>query len=140
MNEFDELGNLVEEPAESSHLEEEFYTLDHIKEYKCQYNLIFGKRSNGKTYSVLREGLKNYLKHGKQMGYIRRYREDFVGKRGQTLFAALVSDGTVIELSEGKWSGVKYQSGQWFLTRDDKTGEREIKDSTPFCYGSRQII
>lgn len=135
MNEFDELGDLVDREAESSQLEPEFYTLDNIKSYKCQYNLIFGKRSNGKTYSVLKEGLKNYIDHGKQMAYIRRYREDFVGKRGQTLFSALVSDGTIIDMTKGKWSGVKYQSGQWFLTKQDKESDREIKDSTPFCYG-----
>lgn len=132
MNEFDELGDLIEEePQEESN---EFYSLDKIKEYKCQYNLIFGKRSNGKTYSVLKEGLTNYVNHGKQMGYVRRYREDFVGKRGQTLFAALASDGTVSQLTKGKWDGVRYMSGQWFLTNTDEKG-REVRDSSPFCYG-----
>ena len=132
MNEFDDLGNLIEE--ESKEETTEFYSLDKIKEFKCQYNLIFGKRSNGKTYSVLKEGLTNYVNRGKQMGYVRRYREDFVGKRGQTLFAALVSDGTVSQLTKGKWDNVRYMSGQWFLSTTDEKG-REVRDSSPFCYG-----
>lgn len=133
-NKFDEYGDIVEE-AVSEEKETEFYTLDRIKELKCQYNLIFGKRSNGKTYAVLYEGVSNYIKHGKQMAYIRRYREDFVGKRGQTLFNALVSNNVISELTNGKWDNVKYMSGQWFLARRDPVNDKMITDSTPFCYG-----
>ena len=136
MNEFDELGNLIEKLDEMTKKEPEteFYTLDAIKKLNCQYNLIFGKRSNGKTYAVLYEGLKNYCTSGKQMAYLRRYREDFVGKRGQSLFSALVSTGAVSQLTNGKWDQVKYQSSQWFLARKDNN-DRIVTDSIPFCYG-----
>ena len=40
------------ETAKSSE-NEEYYTLTEIKKKKAQYNLIIGKRSNGKTYSIL---------------------------------------------------------------------------------------
>lgn len=133
-NKFDEYGDIVEEVSVEEK-ETEFYTLDRIKELKCQYNLIFGKRSNGKTYAVLYEGVANYIKHGKQMAYIRRYREDFVGKRGQTLFNALVSNNVISELTNGKWDNVKYMSSQWFLARRDPVNDKMITDSTPFCYG-----
>lgn len=133
-NKFDELGNLIEDEAPLEE-EQEFYTLDKIKECKAQYNMIFGKRSNGKTYSVLTEAVKNYVKNGKQTGYVRRYREDFVGNRGNVLFAALVSDGSISRLTDGKWDRVKYQSGRWWLAREDPKDGRLITDSTPFCYG-----
>ena len=133
MNEFDVNGDIVEKVDENDN-SGEFYSLEAIKKLNCQYNLIFGKRSNGKTYAVLYEGLKNYCEHGKQMAYLRRYREDFIGKRGQSLFASLVSTGAVAELTKGKWDQVKYQSSQWFLARkDDK--DRIVTDSAPFCYG-----
>ena len=140
-NEFDINGDIVEIPE--VHLKEnepqekqEFYSLDKIKELKCQYNLIFGKRSNGKTYAVLYEGIKNYVQKGKQMAYLRRYREDFVGKRGQVLFNALVSSGAVKELTNGKWDNIKYMSSQWFLAKKDtKNPDKLITDSIPFCYG-----
>lgn len=135
MNKYDVNGDLIEEvPAEESH--GEFYSLDRIKKMKCHYNLIFGKRSNGKTYAVLYEGLKTYVEKGKQMAYIRRYREDFIGKRGQTLFNSLVSTGAVSQLTDGKWDTVRYSSSQWFLAKKDpKNPDKLISDSAPFCYG-----
>lgn len=137
MNKFDELGDIVEDipSGEAEGEVEEYYTLDRIKEFKAQYNLIFGKRSNGKTYSVLKEAIEKYAKSGKQTAYIRRYREDFVGKRGQQMFAAMVSDDIVSKATGGKWDKIKYQSSQWFFAKEDEKGERLITDSQPFCFG-----
>ena len=136
MNQYDDLGNLIEEvDDQENEKEEEYYNLEHIKKYGAQYNLIFGKRSNGKTYACLYEGLKNYCTNGKQMGYIRRYREDFIGKRGQTLFNSLTASGAIKELTNGKWEMVKYSSSQWFLAKKSKKDDRIITDVTPFCYG-----
>lgn len=141
MNKFDEDGDLIEEVLEvegeenSPSSKEEYYSLDRIKELKCQYNLIFGKRSNGKTYAVLYEGVKNYVEKGKQMAYLRRYREDFVGKRGQVLFNSLISTGAISQLTNGKWDTVKYLSSQWFLAKKDPATDKLVIDSVPFCYG-----
>ena len=137
-NKVDTNGNIINKVGvdETPTIREEYYTLDRIKELKCQYNLIFGKRSNGKTYAVLLEGLKNYIHKGKQMAYLRRYREDFVGKRGQVLFNALVANNEVSRLTEGKWDTIKYMSSQWFLAKKDpKNDGKLITDSVPFCYG-----
>lgn len=133
MNKFDELGDIVEDVPQGE--VEEFYNLSKIKELKCQYNLIFGKRSNGKTYSVLKEIIENYAKTGQQGAYLRRYREDFIGKRGQQMFSALVSDGLIKEYTGGKWTTVKYQSSQWFFAREDEKTGRLITDGEPFCFG-----
>ena len=133
-NQFDELGDLIEETPEVSK-EEEYYSLDRIKEFHAQYNLIFGKRSNGKTYAVLYEILKNYVQKGKQGAYIRRYREDFIGKRGQTLFNSLSASGAIKELTDGKWEMVKYSSSQWFLAKKSKKDDKIVTDAVPFCYG-----
>ena len=132
-NEFDVNGDIIEKV--DSEENQEYYTLDRIKKLNCQYNLIFGKRSNGKTYATLYEGIKNYVEHGKQMAYIRRYREDFIGKRGQTMFNSLVSSGAISQLTDGKWTDVRYQSSQWFLARKREKDDKMICDSTPFCYG-----
>lgn len=134
MNKFDELGDIVED-IPSTDTTEEFYSLNKIKELKCQYNLIFGKRSNGKTYSVLNEIIENYAKTGQQGAYLRRYREDFIGKRGQQMFSALVSDGLIKKYTNGKWTTVKYQSSQWFFAREDEKTGRLITDGEPFCFG-----
>lgn len=133
MNKFDVSGDIIEDiPQEES---KEFYSLKRIEALKCQYNLIFGKRSNGKTYSLLKRIIKRYATMGKQGAYIRRYREDFIGKRGQNLFSSVVADGWVEKYTKGEWTGVKYQSSQWFFQKEDEETGRPIVASEPFCYG-----
>jgi len=43
-----------------------FYDLKAILIKNADYNVIFGERSNGKTYAALKYGLENYIKTGKQ--------------------------------------------------------------------------
>lgn len=134
MNKFDATGDIIEDiPQDES---SEYYSLDKIKTLKCQYNLIFGKRSNGKTYSVLSEAVKKYAESGEQSAYLRRYREDFIGKRGQNLFAAVANDGLISKYTNGKWTTVKYNASQWFFAKpDEKNPDRLISASEPFCFG-----
>ena len=40
------------------------------------YYVVFGERSNGKTYSVLDYALERYFLYGEELGIIRRYKED----------------------------------------------------------------
>lgn len=110
-----------------------FYTLDNILAKKATYNIIFGERSNGKTYSVLKRMLENYITNGKQGGLIRRWSDDFKGKRGQSMFDALVANDEVRKLSGNQWTDVYYFSGRWYLCRYED-GKR-ITDERPFCYG-----
>lgn len=112
----------------------EYYSPEAIDKLQAHYNFIFGKRSNGKTYSILKKIIYNYVRTGKQGAYLRRYREDFKGKRGETLFNALISDGVISELTDGKWTTVKYYSDRWYLAIPDEETGRLIADSEPFCY------
>ena len=111
-----------------------YYSLDPIMEKNCTYNLIIGKRSNGKTYAALKMGLLKYCREGKQMGLIRRWREDFIGKRGAMMFSALVSNDEVVKATGGKWSDIDYYSSKWYLCKRDKDGKK-IRDEQPFCFG-----
>lgn len=92
-----------------------FYDLKAILSKNADYNVIFGERSNGKTYASLKYGLENYIKTGKQMAYIRRWREDLRGKRAESLFANHVANGLIEELTEGKFNEVFYMSNKWFF-------------------------
>ena len=111
-----------------------FYNLKNILSKDAQYNIIIGERSNGKTYACLKYGLEQYVKEGKQTAIVRRFREDFTGQRGATMFDALVSNGEITKLTKGQWTNVYYWSSRWFLCRYGENGERE-KDETPFAYG-----
>ena len=113
----------------------EYYDVSHIDKLNCHYNVIFGKRSNGKTYSVLYKILKNYAEKGEQGAYIRRYREDFKGKRGATMFDSLVANDVISKLTDGKWTTVKFYSDRWYFAKKDESDDRIVADSVPFCYG-----
>lgn len=110
-----------------------FYDLKAILSKEAQYNIIFGERSNGKTYAVLKYGLTQYVKDGSQLAIIRRWRDDFVGKRGVTMFDAIVSNKEITRMTNGEWTGVYYYGSRWFLCRYED-GKR-ITDETPFAYG-----
>ena len=112
-----------------------YYSLNKILAKNAKYNVIFGERSNGKTYSVLKHGLENYCENGKQLAIIRRWQDDFVGKRGQTMFDNLVKNGEVSKLTKGKWTDIYYFSSRWYLCKfDPETGKRII-DETPLAWG-----
>lgn len=110
-----------------------YYSLKNILSKKAAYNVIFGERSNGKTYSVLKYGLENFVKKGDQMALVRRFADDFIGKRGQVMFSGLVDNGEIKKLTKGVWTDIFYQASKWYLCRyeDDK----RITDTIPFCYG-----
>lgn len=112
-----------------------YYTLEPILAKQCQYNIIFGERSNGKTYAVLSHILKNYVNKGAQGAIIRRWKEDFRGKRGQVMFDALVADGLVSRLTNGVFTTIYYYSGKWYLANKNENTGKMITSEEPFCYG-----
>ena len=112
----------------------EYYDVSHIDKFNAHYNVIFGKRSNGKTYSVLKKAIQNYAKRGEQTGYIRRYREDFKGKRGATMFDSLIANDEIRKATNGQWETVRFYSDRWYFAKKDIESDRLISDSVPFCY------
>lgn len=97
-----------------------FYDLGEILAKNADYNLIFGERSNGKTYAALRYGLEQFINTGKQMAYIRRWREDLRGKRAESLFANHTANGLISTLTDGKFNEVFYVSNKWFCRTTTK--------------------
>lgn len=111
-----------------------FYSVDNILSKKCQYNMIIGERSNGKTYSSLEVILKKWWEKGEQGAYIRRYKEDYRGKRGQQLFEGHETNGNIAKITNGEWTNVKYYSGRWYLSKKDETLNTMVTQEEPFCY------
>ena len=111
-----------------------YYSYDKILAKNCKYNVIFGERSNGKTYGALKIGLVDYIESGHQTALIRRFFEDFRGKRGQSMCEGLVANGEVEKITKGAWTGIKYYSSRWYLTKTNIEG-KVIMDEKPFMYG-----
>lgn len=121
-----------------------WYSLEPIKEKHCQYNMIFGERSNGKTYAVLSEILLNYRDHKKQGGLIRRYDDDIKPNKLGTIFDHIVSNGDLKKIFKGKgdWTGITYRNRRFYLTKKvlkenkkyDYTTEEVVLDEKPFMW------
>ena len=111
-----------------------YYSLTNILKRDAQYNIIFGERSNGKTYACLKYGIEQYANNGKQLAYVRRSKEDFIGRRGASLFEALSANGEIKRITNNNWTDVYYYSSRWYLCKFDEKGNR-ITDEIPFCYG-----
>lgn len=115
-----------------------YYSLDAILSKDCHYNIIIGERSNGKTYSVLKYGIERYAKYGEQIAILRRFREDFTGKRGAELFNALTENEEVTKATDGRWNGIHYYASRWYFCKygEDENGERTREvDTRPFAFG-----
>ena len=118
---------------QASSNENQYYSLKDILSHRAVYNVIFGERSNGKTYAVLEYALKRYCAGKGKLAVIRRWDEDFKAKRGASLFSAHVQNGLVTKLTKGKWTDIYYYSGRWYLCTYDDKGKR-IKEDEPFAY------
>lgn len=113
-----------------------YYDARHLlKEYPdAYYYMIFGERSNGKTYSALDYVLERYFKHGEQFAYLRRFGEDVKKKNLSPLFSAHIEHGRLSELSGGTYSLVDYTGGKFVAMQyDPETGNIE-KDVQPMGY------
>lgn len=111
-----------------------YYSLDKINKKDCAYNLIIGERSNGKTYATLKQALENFFKDRKQFAYIRRWTVDIQPRRMNNLFNSFVEDGTLEKLSAGKFTGIYYRTGTFYLCTYDKNGKAVYSDNDILGY------
>lgn len=115
-------------------MKQKFYSLKNILAKNAQYNVIFGERSNGKTYAVLKYGIEQNVKTGKQMAIVRRWGDDFKGKRGAVMFDALVANDEIARLTNGEWTSVYYYASRWYFCKYDEKDKRIVSE-LPFAYG-----
>lgn len=111
----------------------EFYDLTNILKKESVYNVIFGERSNGKTYAVLQHGIREYFKTGGQMAIIRRWKEDITGKRASDMFTGLNENDEVAKASNGEFQGITYWAGKFYVCNYDDNGKAIYNDSD--CLG-----
>ena len=111
-----------------------YYSLKNIQRKNATYNVIFGERSNGKTYAVLKQALENYKKDGSQFAYVRRWQDDIKARRASTVFNGLAEDGTIEKLFDGEYTGVTYYSGKFYLCTFDDNGKAIYSDSDVLGY------
>lgn len=109
-----------------------YYSLKKINAKEATYNVIFGERSNGKTYACLEQALHNYFKNGKQFAYIRRWSDDIAPKRMNNLFNAMLDQ--VEKLSDDSFHSIVYRSGVFYLANFNKNGKVIYSDQDVIGY------
>ena len=125
----------------------DFYSPSKILRENADYYVVFGKRSNGKTFAFKSIGLfgfhdkftniNGYLDDGSQFAIIRRMEEDFRKGRGASMWNDIIDNelnGNMLEkATNGKWNHIKFISMAWYLCRYEDGKEVECEEN-PFCY------
>lgn len=118
-------------------VKQEFYSLKQIDKTEALYRIVFGERTNGKTFAVLYKGLLDFVENRKMLCYIRRWQEDIKPKSAGTLFDNFVNNeilGNIIEkLTDGKYNSYKYYLRNYTLVYRNEEGVIESEDTEPFC-------
>ena len=113
---------------------QKYYSLDRILSKNACYNIIFGERSNGKTYSVLKYAVKHYFETGGQFAIVRRWKEDITGRRASDIFTSINQDRVVEKYSKGEFTGIHYYAGKFYTCIYDDSGKAIFNDSNVIGY------
>ena len=111
-----------------------YYNLKNILKTNSTYNIIVGERSNGKTYATLKYGIEKYFEDGSQIGILRRWKEDIRGNRASEIFSSLIANNEIVNISKGKYSGIHYWGGKFYLCNYDENGKAIYGDNDIIAY------
>ena len=109
-----------------------FYDLTNILSKDCVYSIIYGERSNGKTYAVCKHFLEEYAESKKEIAIIRRFETEFTKGKGKEIFDNLIYNeyvGNQVEvIFKGRYNFIEYISGRWYLEyRKDLVSDKYAK-------------
>lgn len=110
---------------------EEHYSLSKILKTNALYYVIFGNRSNGKTYSVLERCIHKYLEDGKRSVYVRRFDNDITIKLLKTLYNPFLT--YIKKETKDKYNYIIYSRNGFYLAKINENGEKEYVEDEPFC-------
>lgn len=98
------------------------------------YIMVYGERSNGKTFFALLCAMVRYFLYGEIFCIVRRWDEDFRPKSTSRLFGGLQKMRLIQYLSGGEWSHVVCRSKMFYLAKFNEKGEEE-RSPDPIAYG-----
>lgn len=97
------------------------YNIDNINKEDALFNLIYGEKSNGKSYQVKnKECVEHYLKTGNRFILLRRWREDISNLWIEQYFA----DVDIAKLTDNKYNCIScYRKVLYLSIYDENTGK-----------------
>lgn len=108
-------------------LDIKWYSLDNILKHDVQYYMIFGERSNGKSYAVDTYIIDKFFEEGKQFAFVKRFEEDIKTKYMSEVFNPL--ENYILEKYGHR---IKFYRGCWLLYEDGTEGK--ISECKVFGY------
>ena len=106
-----------------------------LKDYpNAHYYVVFGERSNGKTYSALSYALERYVKNGEQFAYVRRFGEDIRKKNLSNLFSGHVENGFVSTITNGLFNSVNYTTSKFYLENNGEEGTERSDEPCGYAF------
>lgn len=111
----------------SKKLDIKWYSLDNILKHDVQYYMIFGERSNGKSFAVDTYIIDKFFKEGKQFAFVKRFEEDIKTKYMSEVFNPL--ENYILEKYGHR---IKFYRGCWLLYEDGTEGK--ISECKVFGY------
>ena len=106
----------------------QWYSLDEILKHNVQYYMIFGERSNGKSFAVDKYVIDKFFQEGEQFALVKRYEEDIKSKHMENLFAKELIDYMLTEYNHH----VKFYRGKWLVWEDGAS--EKINDCLTFGF------
>lgn len=118
----------------------EFYSLDNILKHEGQYYIIYGERSNGKSYATGKYVLDKYFTSGEQFVIVKRYYEDINSTVCGTMLThlyeyVLETYGYYIRFFQGKWYASKEKDTP--ITQQEIIGYAQALNLTERYKGSQ---
>ena len=109
------------------------------------YFVVFGERSNGKTFAVLVIAFIRYVLYGEKFAYLRRWDLDLTPRRLESLFGALKKFELIEFLTDGEYEFVHCFQRCFYLGRWPSDEEFDacnathggvpcIREPDPFCF------
>jgi hypothetical protein len=97
------------------------YNLDNIDKIDANINIIYGERSNGKSYQVKhKKAVEKYLKTGKRFILMRRWKEEITSEKIEQYFA----DVDVMKITDNNYNCISMYKKQLFLSNyNNETGK-----------------
>lgn len=104
------------------------------------YIIIFGQRSNGKTFAALLCCLIRFFLYGELFCVIRRWDEDFKPKSTGRLFGAFKKYHLIEYLSNGEWTHIVCKSKMFYLARFEENGDETLsQEPIAFAFALTQM-
>lgn len=110
------------------------YNIDNIDKENANFNLIYGEKSNGKSYQVKhKKAVEYYLKTGNRFILLRRWREDISNLWIEQYF----QDVDIAKLTQNKYNAITCYRKVLYLSNINPETSKVVRgEKIRLCYGT----